>query len=287
MMQIFGKTLLFAIVLAITAISGFAQVGDKKSITLEGARIAIGAAKEFAQRAGAPGGVIAVVDEGGNLVALERLDGTFAAGATVSIGKAKTAVLFKRPTKFFEEAIKNGRTSLVALPDFTPLQGGVPIVVNGQVIGGIGVSGAMSPQQDEELATAGASAVSDAKVRAVSFFDSGTVSDAFSKGAVLIDGSGGTNYMIHASRRQTAGMSEIHEHDTDIVYVLEGSADFVTGGTSVDSKMTAPGEYRGNGIDGGDVRTLKKGDVIVVPKGTPHWFRKVDGAFLYFVVKVR
>src|SRR5581483_3475043 len=106
----------------------------------------------------APGGVIAVVDEGGNLMALERLDGTFAAGANISIGKARTAVLFKRPTKAFEDIIKNGRTAMVALPDayFTPLQGGVPITVDGQIVGGVGVSGASSAQQDEELAMAGA-----------------------------------------------------------------------------------------------------------------------------------
>src|SRR6266545_2843251 len=80
------------------------------------------------------------------------------AGANISIGKARTAVLFKRPTKVFEDIIKNGRTAMVALPDslFTPLQGGIPIVVDGQIVGGVGVSGASSAQQDEELAIAGA-----------------------------------------------------------------------------------------------------------------------------------
>ena len=94
-------------------------------------------------------------------MALERLDGTFAAGANISIGKARTAVLFKRPTKAFEDTIKNGRTAMVALPDafFTPLQGGIPIVIDGQIVGGVGVSGAASAQQDEELAIAGANAV--------------------------------------------------------------------------------------------------------------------------------
>ena len=128
-----------------------AQTTDKKSITLEGAKTMIAAAKQYAAKNNAPGGVIAVVDDGGNLVALERLDGTFSAGANISIGKAKTAVMFKRPTKFFEDVIKNGRTAMVALPDFTPLQGGVPIMVGGQLVGGIGVSGAASAQQDEEL----------------------------------------------------------------------------------------------------------------------------------------
>lgn len=136
-----------------------AQVVSKKALTLEGARTVIAAAIAAAKQKQAPGGAIAVVDEGGNLIALERLDNTFGAAATVSIGKARTAAIFKHPTKFFEDAIKNGRTSLVAMPDFTPLQGGVLIEVDGQVIGAIGVSGATSAQQDEEIAIAGAQAI--------------------------------------------------------------------------------------------------------------------------------
>ena len=100
-----------------------------------------------------------MVDEGGNLMALERLDGTFAMGATISVGKARTAVLFKKPTRFFEELINKGRTAMTAVDGFTPLIGGIPIMVDGQVVGGIGVSGAASAAQDEELAIAGANAI--------------------------------------------------------------------------------------------------------------------------------
>ncbi len=275
------------LVLSIFVVSAMAQVVEKKTLTLEGARQVIAAAKDYAKKNNAPGGVIAVVDDGGNLIALERLDGTFTAGANISIGKAKTAVMFKRPTKVFEDIIKNGRTSMVALQDFTPLQGGVPIMVDGQIVGGVGVSGAMSAQQDEELAIAGANALSNQKTAAVMFFDSKTVADAFSKGAVLEDGSNGENYMVHASRREKAGMSEVHELDTDIIYVLDGTAVFVTGGKSVDSKMTEPNEFRGSMIEGGETRNLKKGDVVIVPKGTAHWFKEVSGTFLYYVVKVR
>ncbi|MGH8671347.1 MAG: GlcG/HbpS family heme-binding protein [Burkholderiales bacterium] len=135
---------------------------NKKTVTLEGAKAAISAAQAEAKRLGAPGGVVAVVDDGGNLVALERLDNTFAAGANISIGKARTAALFKKPTKVFEDIVnssKGGRTTMVALADFTPLQGGMPIVLEGQIIGAIGVSGAASAQQDEELAIAGANAL--------------------------------------------------------------------------------------------------------------------------------
>ena len=94
-------------ILSIFIVSAMAQVADKKTLTLEGARQVIAAAKDYAKKNNAPGGVIAVVDDGGNLMALERLDGTFSAGANISIGKAKTAVMFKRPTKVFEDIIKN------------------------------------------------------------------------------------------------------------------------------------------------------------------------------------
>ena len=284
MKNILGTLGLIALIFAGVAT---AQIADKKSLTLEGARTVIAAAKSYARQNNAPGGVIAVVDDGGNLVALERLDDTFTAGANISIGKAKTAVMFKRPTKFFEDVIKNGRTAMVALSDFTPLQGGVPIAVDGQIVGGVGVSGASSAAQDEELAMAGAAALNDQKTAAVTFFDSQTVDDAFAKGAVLEDGSNGENYMVHASRREKPGMSEVHELDTDIIYVLGGTATFITGGKSIESRMVAANEYRGTMIDGGETRQLKKGDVVIVPKGTPHWFKQVDGTFLYYVVKVR
>ena len=237
-----------------------------------------------------------MVDDGGNLMALERLDGTFAAGANISIGKARTAVLFKRPTKAFEDIIKNGRTAMVALPDayFTPLQGGVPITIDGQIVGGVGVSGAASAQQDEELAIAGANVFSnDARTAdmmppnkaPVLFFGKDQVSTSFSKGAVLLDGTN-RNYMVHTSRRDKPGLAEIHTLDTDIIYVMEGTATFVTGGTAVEPKETAPNEIRGSRIEGGETRQLSKGDVIIVPNNTPHWFKEVNGEFLYYTIKV-
>src|SRR3974377_31749 len=104
-----------------------AQTAEKHSLTLEGAERIINASKAKARELNAPGGVIAVVDAGGNLMALERIDGTFAAGANISIGKARTAVLFQKPTRVFEEIINKGRKAMAALPAsfFTPLQGGV------------------------------------------------------------------------------------------------------------------------------------------------------------------
>ncbi|HSE89121.1 MAG TPA: heme-binding protein [Candidatus Binatia bacterium] len=146
--------------------AGSGQTVQKKALTLEGAKKVIAAAVAEAKSKNAPGGAIAVVDEGGNLVAVERLDNTFAAGANISIGKARTAVLFKRPTKFFEDVINKGRTAMTALTDFTPLQGGIPIIVDGQIIGAVGVSGAASAQQDEELAIAGANALATSSAKA-------------------------------------------------------------------------------------------------------------------------
>ena len=127
---------------------------------------------------------------------------------------------------------------------------------------------------------------SAAKAPSVTYFDSATVSAAFSKGTVLFDGQGG-NYMVHVSRREAPGMAEIHTKDADIVYVLDGTATLITGGTAVEAKTTAPDELRGAAITGGDTRELKKGDVVIIPAGVPHWFKEVTNPFLYYVVKVR
>jgi glc operon protein GlcG len=155
----FMRSLAIAVVASTIATAAQSQVVDRKVLTLEGAKQIIVAAEAYARSQKAPGGAIAIVDEGGNLLLVERLDNTFAAAASVSIGKARTAAIFRRPTKFFEDAIKNGRTSLVAMPDFTPLQGGIPIEYDGKIVGAIGVSGAASAQQDEEIAIAGANAL--------------------------------------------------------------------------------------------------------------------------------
>src|SRR5881227_303058 len=154
------RKIVFLAVWLLTGSVSFGQTAEKKTLTLDGAERVIAAAKAKAQELKSPGGVIAVVDAGGNLMALARLDGTFAAGANIPIGKARTAVLFQKPTKVFEDIINKGRTAMAALPDsfFTPLQGGIPVVLDGQVIGGVGVSGASSAAQDEELAIAGAEA---------------------------------------------------------------------------------------------------------------------------------
>ena len=283
-----------AIVLSIATFAG-GQTTEKKTLTLQGAERVIAAAKAEAQRLQAPGGVVAVVDDGGNLMALERLDGTFSAGANISFGKAKTAVMFKKPTRFFEELINSsgkGRTVMTALENFTPLIGGIPITVDGQIVGGVGVSGAASADQDEQLAIAGSKAfegnpMGGVPAPAVSYWEKNKVDEAFSKGAVLFDGSDGRNYMVHASRREKPGQAEIHTKDTDVIYVLDGTATFITGGEAVNAKNTAVDELRGDSIRNGQTRQIAKGDVIVVPNGVPHQFAQVTDPFLYYVVKVR
>jgi uncharacterized protein GlcG (DUF336 family) len=279
----------FAVVSALAAAS--AQVVEKKSLTLDGAKKVIAGAIAFA-KVNRTTGVVAVVDEGGHLIALERVDNTFAAGANISIGKARTAVLFKRPTRFFEELINasgKGRSAMTAMPEivgFTPLIGGVPIMVDGQIVGGVGVSGAASAAQDEEMANAGANALSANTLAAISYFEKAKVDAAFAQGAVLLDGDS-RNYMVHASRREKAGQAEVHSSDTDVIHVLSGTATFVTGGKVVGGKNIAEDEVRGASIDGGESRQIAQGDVIVVPKGVPHWFKEVKGPMTYYVVKVR
>lgn len=137
------------------------NLSARKMLTLEGAEKVMAAAIAEARRLNAPGGAIAIVDEGGHAILTARLDNTFPAASTVSLGKARTSALFRKPTKFFEDIVNKGRTTMVALPDslFTPLQGGVPLIVAGETIGAIGMSGAASAAQDEEIALVGARAL--------------------------------------------------------------------------------------------------------------------------------
>ena len=129
-----------------------------------------------------------------------------------------------------------------------------------------------------------AMAAKESASNVVTFLPSGVVKAAFEKGMPLIEVD---DYKIHASRREGPGMAEVHELDTDIVYVLEGSATLVTGGEAVDAKTTAPEEIRGTSIRGGDSREIQPGDVIVIPGGVPHLFQSVSAPLLYHVVKVR
>ncbi|HEY3011813.1 MAG TPA: cupin domain-containing protein [Gemmatimonadales bacterium] len=118
----------------------------------------------------------------------------------------------------------------------------------------------------------------------VTLIDHDQVKAAFAKGMPMIEVA---DYKIHASRREGPGMAEIHTRDTDIAYILQGSATLVTGGTALGVKSTGTEELRGSAIQGGETRQLAVGDVVVIPNGVPHWFKEVKAPFLYYVVKVR
>jgi quercetin dioxygenase-like cupin family protein len=122
-------------------------------------------------------------------------------------------------------------------------------------------------------------AVSDA----VTFVSHDKVAAALNKGGPLVSAS---NLLVQGSHRNKAGQVEVHEKETDVIYVQDGEATFVTGGKMIDGKLTRPGQYLGKEIQGGESHHLVKGDVIVVPAGTPHWFKEVPGTVSYFVVKV-
>jgi uncharacterized protein GlcG (DUF336 family) len=282
--------ILMAFGLMVVTTTSYAQILDKKALSLAAAKKIAAAAEADAKTKNARV-VIAVVDDAGNLLILQRLDDTQVASVEVAMGKARTAAIFRRPSREFEEQVKNGRIAALALPGATPLQGGIPIMFDSKVIGAIGISGE-SPAQDEEIAIVGANAAKDLATSdtmttsgKVSYFPKQQVSEAFAKGAVLFNGS--DKYMVHTSRRETAGVAEVHTKDADIIYVQDGSATFVTGGTVVEPKPTDPNEIRGKEITGGDTRTIAKGDVIIVPAGTPHWFKEVPAPMTYYVVKAR
>lgn len=146
--------MIVATALILEAVTAQAQLIEKTALTLDGAK-KIAAAAETKARAEGARVVIAVVDEGGSLLLLERLDDTQVASVNVGIDKARTAAIYRRPSRVFEEQVKNGRVSALALHGAVALQGGVPIIVGGKVIGAIGVSGE-TPSQDEDIAIAGA-----------------------------------------------------------------------------------------------------------------------------------
>ena len=137
-----------------------AELPTEPVLTLEVALRIADAAKEEALKRGSTV-VIVVVDEGGYPIVLERLNDTQVASVEVGIGKARTAAIFRRPSKVFEDQVKNGRIAALALPGATPLQGGIPIEYKGKVIGAIGVSG-NTPSEDEDIAIAGAAAAAQA-----------------------------------------------------------------------------------------------------------------------------
>jgi glc operon protein GlcG len=256
------------------------------ALTYDGARLAaesVGAAA--AARGVAP--VVSAVDAGGELIFLLRPDDAQVASVQVTTDKARTAAIYRRPSKDFEDQASAGRPSALHLARAVPLQGGMPITFNGEVIGAIGVSGASSADEDQELAALGAkaaeAAASNGGGNGAAFFSSATLGRKFKKGGLLLEEQ---RYKIDAGRRVKPGEAEYHEHEVDVMHVVQGEATVVTGGELRNPHEVAPGELRAAGVKGGKRQKLKEGDVLAIPEGVPHQFVDVSDPFLYFVVKV-
>jgi glc operon protein GlcG len=245
------------------------------ALTQAGARAiaeAVGAAA--AARGVAP--VVSTVDAGGALIYLHRPDGAQVASVEVTTDKARTAAIYRRPSKDFEDQASGGRPSALHLARAVPLQGGMPIVVEDHVIGGVGVSGASSADEDQELAVVGAEALGSVNGHANGarphFFSNEDLARKFSEGGLLLEEQ---SFKLDAGRRRAPGAPELHASEVDVMRVVQGSATVVTGG-----------EIRGDRIEGGEAQTVSEGDVLAIPSGVPHQFVEVSDPFLYFVVKV-
>jgi mannose-6-phosphate isomerase-like protein (cupin superfamily) len=116
------------------------------------------------------------------------------------------------------------------------------------------------------------------------YVDQAKVAEIFSKGGKL---SSGSDFAASGARRTAPGQVEVHEKETDIFLITEGSATFVTGGKMIGGNLTKAGQWIGTNIEGGVVQQLKKGDFITIPAGTPHWFKEVPtSGITYYMVKV-
>jgi uncharacterized protein GlcG (DUF336 family) len=157
MKTIFVKPSIVSLALMLAAVTCSAQLADKKALTLDVAKqLAAAAEKEAANNKWTM--VIAILDDGGNLLLLHRMDETQIGSIEVAIAKARSAISFKRPTKVFEDAVAGGRNAILALPGAIPVEGGLPITVDGKIIGAIGASGGTSAQ-DGQAAKAGLDAL--------------------------------------------------------------------------------------------------------------------------------
>ena len=239
-------------------------VVDVPALTSDGARAAADAAAAEARRRGvAP--VVAGVDAGGTHVHVWRPDDAQVASVGVATDKARTAAIYRRPSKDFEDQASGGRPSALHLAGAVPLQGGVPLVADGTVVGAVGVSGASSADEDNELAELGATGFAAAAVAPrPTHVPARAMADAFAVGRLVVDTPG---YKVDAARRSGPGSTELHERTTDVIYVLEGTATVRTG-------------------PDGDPTSLSAGDVFVVPAGVPHAFVTTSDPFRYLVVKV-
>jgi glc operon protein GlcG len=236
------------------------------ALTYTGAEmVAEVAAREAGRRGVHP--VVAVVDASGELVYLWRPDGAQVASVGVATDKARTAARYRRPSKDFEDQASGGRPSALHLAGAVPLQGGMPILHEGEVVGAVGVSGASSAPEDQELAVLAARTGEDAASEPppATYLAAADIRTTFANGGLLIDE---TRYKLDAGRRTEPGEVECHDTVTDIMRAVEGTATVVTGGH--EDKQT---------------HHLRPDDILVIPAGVPHQFTAVTDPFLYLVVK--
>jgi mannose-6-phosphate isomerase-like protein (cupin superfamily) len=113
--------------------------------------------------------------------------------------------------------------------------------------------------------------------------DPDKVAAALAKGGSLVTAS---DLLVSGAHREVAGQVEVHDKETDVLYILDGEATFMTGGQMIGGKVSRPGQWLGSNITGGQTYHVAKGDVFVVPAGVPHWFKEVPKSISYFVVKV-
>ena len=281
--------------ISIAAAQAEFTVAELPTLTYEGAKLAaeaIGA--EAARRGVAP--VVSAVDPGGELIYLLRPDTAQVASVQVTTDKARTAAIYRRPSKDFEDQAAHGRPSALHLARAVPLQGGMPIVHQRHVIGAVGVSGASSADEDQELAVLGVEAAQAAATGAINGNGNGNghaataayisgemLQGQFATGGIVLDAGA---YKIDAGRREAPGEVEYHAGTVDVMHVVEGSATVVTGGEMHDVREVSPGEIRAGSLAGGMRHRLSPGDVLAIPSKVPHQFVEVSDPFLYFVVKV-
>jgi glc operon protein GlcG len=237
------------------------------ALTYAGAKfVAEVVAREATRRPVSP--VVAVVDASGELMYLWRPDGAQMASVGVATDKARTAAIYRRPSKDFEDQASGGRPSALHLAGAVPLQGGMPLLHHGEVVGAVGVSGASSAAEDQELSALGARAIESPcpGTWPAIHLPAADVDIAFANGGLLVDA---FRYQVEAARRMGPGEVEYHDTVTDIMRVAAGAATLVT--RSCGETMT---------------HELSPGDVVVIPEGVAHQFTTVSEPFRYFVVKV-
>ena len=221
---------------------------------------------------------VAIVDAGGELVYLWRPDRAQVASVGVATDKARTAAIYRRPSKDFEEQATGGRPSALHLARAVPLQGGIPLAAGDEVVGAIGVSGASSADEDQELAVVGAEAAQAAASRngrrnGAAFFSGAQLAEKFQTGGLLLEMQ---RYKLDAGRRVQPGEVEFHRDVVDVMHVVQGTATVVTGGEMRNAREVAPGELRAESVDGGTPHELREGDVLAIPNGVPHQFTDVS-----------